>query len=113
MPLCLLLATIQVFVICFVTAVLVWLNYKNAYEYWNEQRMALNKEVQMATEQVLVKLPLSNLTQSTVPALGTLFLQLTVDDLGMCLPMNPFTQVSCCFSVADVYCLCLFIYCTY
>ena len=24
-------------------AVLVWLNYKNAYEYWNEQRASLNK----------------------------------------------------------------------
>ena len=33
-------------------AVLVWLNYKNAYEYWNEQRLALNKEVQTATQQV-------------------------------------------------------------
>lgn len=98
----------QMFVICFWIAVLVWLNYKNAYEYWNEQRMALNKEVQTATEQVLVKLPLSNLTQTAVPALGTLFLQLTVDDLGMCLPLNPFTQVSrTCFSLACVYCLCL------
>lgn len=26
-------------------AVLVYLNYKNAYEHWNEQRLALNKEV--------------------------------------------------------------------
>lgn len=24
-------------------AVLVWLNYKNAYEYWSEQRASLNK----------------------------------------------------------------------
>lgn len=24
-------------------AVLVWLNYKNAYEYWTEQRASLNK----------------------------------------------------------------------
>ncbi|KAH7969959.1 hypothetical protein HPB52_023092 [Rhipicephalus sanguineus] len=30
-------------------AVLVWLNYKNAYEYWNEQRGSLNKEGQHST----------------------------------------------------------------
>lgn len=29
------------------TAVLVYLNYKNAYEHWNEQRLALNKEVRI------------------------------------------------------------------
>ena len=74
-------------------AVLVWLNYKNAYEYWNEQRMALNKEVQRATQQVMDKLPLGALAQQTAPALGTLFLQLTVEDLGICLPMDSFTQV--------------------
>lgn len=34
-------------------AILVWLNYKNAYEYWNEQRSSLNKEVLTATQQVL------------------------------------------------------------
>lgn len=33
-------------------AILVWLNYKNAYEYWNEQRSNLNKEVLTATQQV-------------------------------------------------------------
>lgn len=26
-------------------AILVWLNFKNAYDYWNQERMALNKEV--------------------------------------------------------------------
>lgn len=26
-------------------AILVWLNYKSAYEYWNEQRSSLNTEV--------------------------------------------------------------------
>ncbi len=73
---------------------LVWLNYKNAYEYWNEQRLALNKEVQTATQQVIDKLPIGNITQqATSPTLGTLFLQLTVDDLGICLPMTSFSQV--------------------
>ena len=35
----------SLFVLFLHTAVLVWLNYKNAYEYWTEQRMALNTEV--------------------------------------------------------------------
>lgn len=33
-------------------AILVWLNYKNAYEYWAEKRANLNKEVLTATQQV-------------------------------------------------------------
>jgi len=33
-------------------AILVWLNYKTAYEYWNEQRTNLNNEVLTATQQV-------------------------------------------------------------
>ncbi|KAI1299178.1 putative transmembrane protein [Halotydeus destructor] len=68
-------------------AVLVWLNYKNAYEYWNEQRANLNKEVLTATQQVLNKVqqPIANLSSQ---ALGTLFVQLTVDDLGICLPVG-------------------------
>ena len=83
----------------YVTAVLVWLNYKNAYEYWNEQRLALNKEVQAATQQVMDRLP-PLLTPSTAgiqpanqPQPSTLFLQLTVEDLGICLPMNSFSKV--------------------
>ena len=34
-------------------AILFWLSYKNAWEYWTEQRLNLNKEVLAATEQVL------------------------------------------------------------
>jgi len=91
------------FVTCVIAAVLVWLNYKNAYEYWTEQRFALNKEVQIATQQLFFKLPLSGGQPPTAAAAataaptsehGTLFLQLTVDDLGVCLPMNQLTQVS-------------------
>ena len=33
-------------------AILFWLSYKNAWEYWTEQRLNLNKEVLIATEQV-------------------------------------------------------------
>ncbi|XP_014476117.1 PREDICTED: uncharacterized protein KIAA1109 isoform X1 [Dinoponera quadriceps] len=71
-------------------AILVWLNYKNAYEYWNEKRSNLNKEVLTATQQVFEKVPFGQLTsQLSAPHLGTLFLQLTVDDMGICLPLNP------------------------
>jgi hypothetical protein len=67
-------------------AILVWLNYKNAYEYWDEQRSNLQKEVLTATQQVFEKVPF---TQIGTPNLGTLFLQLTVHDMGICLPLNP------------------------
>ena len=77
----------------YLVAVLVWLNYKNAYEYWNEQRLALNKEVQAATQSVIDKLPLG-IAQQSMPGLGMLFLQLTVDDMGICLPLNSFNTVS-------------------
>ncbi|XP_049857041.1 transmembrane protein KIAA1109 homolog isoform X4 [Schistocerca gregaria] len=76
-------------------AILVWLNYKNAYEYWNEQRSNLNKEVLTATQQVFEKVPFGQLTsQLSTPHLGTLFLQLTVDDMGICLPLNPLPLTS-------------------
>ncbi|KAK0176217.1 hypothetical protein PV328_000373 [Microctonus aethiopoides] len=67
-------------------AILVWLNYKNAYEYWSEKRANLNKEVLTATQQVFEKVPFGQLSS---PNLGTLFLQLTVDDMGICVPLNP------------------------
>ncbi|XP_054257192.1 bridge-like lipid transfer protein family member 1 [Macrosteles quadrilineatus] len=67
-------------------AILVWLNYKNAYEYWAEQRSSLNKEVLTATQQVFEKMPFEKLS---TPHLGTLFLQLTVEDMGICVPLNP------------------------
>lgn len=71
-------------------AILVWLNYKNAYEYWNEKRANLNKEVLTATQQVFEKVPFGQLTsQLSAPHLGTLFLQLTIDDIGICIPLNP------------------------
>lgn len=97
-------------------AILVWLNYKNAYEYWNEKRMSLNKEVLTATQQVFEKVFSKSLIFSQVvlqdmywtkpsklffsfskvqlssnispPHLSTLFLQLNVDDIGICLPLN-------------------------
>ncbi|CAH1776489.1 unnamed protein product [Owenia fusiformis] len=68
-------------------AVLVWLNYRNAYEYWNEQRLGLNKEVQQATRQVFDRIPVTNI-QPDISTLGTLFLQLTVDDMGICVPLK-------------------------
>ncbi|KAF7285801.1 hypothetical protein GWI33_009982 [Rhynchophorus ferrugineus] len=65
-------------------AILVWLNYKNAYDYWNEKRANLNREVKEE------KFQFGQLTsQLSAPHLGTLFLQLTVEDMGICLPLNP------------------------
>ncbi|CAB4060691.1 unnamed protein product [Lepeophtheirus salmonis] len=70
-------------------AILVWLSYKNAWEYWTEQRLNLNKEVLVATEQVLEKVPISHITsQLGAQHVGTLFLQLDVRDIGLCLPLN-------------------------
>lgn len=71
----------------FFPAVLVWLNYKNAYEYWTEQRMTLNNEVLTATRQVMDKLPQMAPTAASA-SFSTLFLQLTVDDMGICVPLN-------------------------
>ncbi|XP_071088521.1 bridge-like lipid transfer protein family member 1 [Haliotis cracherodii] len=73
--------------LAFDKAVLVWLNYKNAYEYWTEQRMSLNKEVQTATQEVINKLP-QFAQAAAAPSLSTLFLQLTVDDMGICVPID-------------------------
>lgn len=74
------------------TAVLFWLNYKAAYDNWNEQRMALNKDIHMATKEVVDKLP--GIQQTSVQAFSTLFLQLTVNDLGICLPITNASQVN-------------------
>lgn len=80
------------FVFCFLLkAVLFWLNYKAAYDNWNEQRMALNKDIHMATKEVVDMLP--GIQQTSAQALGTLFLQLTVNDLGICLPITNAPQV--------------------
>lgn len=71
-------------------AILVWLNYKNAYDYWAEKRANLNKEVLAATQQVYEKLPFGQFSQHLgAPSLSTLFLQLTVEDMGICVPLNP------------------------
>lgn len=71
-------------------AILVWLNYKNAYEYWAEKRANLNKEVLTATQQVFGQFS-QHLGGSN---LSTVFLQLTVEDMGICLPLNQLPMVS-------------------
>ncbi|XP_055643314.1 bridge-like lipid transfer protein family member 1 isoform X2 [Toxorhynchites rutilus septentrionalis] len=74
-------------------AILVWLNYKNAYEYWTEKRANLNKEVLMATQQVFEKVPFEKLSNHLATTnLSTLYLQLTVEDMGICLPLNQPSQ---------------------
>ncbi|XP_038648309.1 transmembrane protein KIAA1109 homolog isoform X10 [Scyliorhinus canicula] len=76
--------------VAFDRAVLFWLNYKAAYDNWNEQRMALHKDIHVATKEVVDKLP--GIQQTSAQAFGTLFLQLTVNDLGICLPITNTTQ---------------------
>jgi len=76
-------------------AILVWLNYKNAYEYWAEKRANLNKEVLTATQQVFEKVPFGQFSHHLGSSnLSTLFLQLTVEDMGICLPLNPLPPVN-------------------
>lgn len=65
-------------------AILVWLNYKNAYEYWAEKRANLNKDA-LTAAQVFEKMQFQNLGSAN---LSTLFLQLTVEDMGICMPLN-------------------------
>ncbi|KAM8915679.1 bridge-like lipid transfer protein family member 1 isoform 6-T6 [Spinachia spinachia] len=76
--------------VAFDRAVLFWLNYKAAYDNWNEQRLALNKDIHMATKEVVDKLP--GIQQTSAQAFSTLFLQLTVHDLGICLPITNTSQ---------------------
>ncbi|XP_068608570.1 bridge-like lipid transfer protein family member 1 [Brachionichthys hirsutus] len=76
--------------VAFDRAVLFWLNYKAAYDNWNEQRLALNKDIHMATKEVVEKLP--GIQQTSAQAFSTLFLQLTVNDLGICLPITSSSQ---------------------
>ncbi|XP_036372850.1 transmembrane protein KIAA1109 homolog isoform X4 [Megalops cyprinoides] len=76
--------------VAFDRAVLFWLNYKAAYDNWNEQRMALNKDIHVATKEVVDKLP--GIQQTSAQAFSTLFLQLTVNDLGICLPITSTSQ---------------------
>lgn len=70
---------------------LFWLNYKAAYDDWKEQSLALNKDIHMATREVVDKLP--GIQQTSAQAFSTLFLQLTVNDLGICLPITNASQV--------------------
>lgn len=88
-------------------AILVWLNYKSAYEYWNEQRSSLNSEVMTCTTQQIFPEVQHHRLQPQHPPQpsqqpsqqqgqgppvlqsSTLFLQLTVDDMGISIPLNP------------------------
>lgn len=53
--------------------------------------MALHKDIHMATKEVVDMLP--GIQQTSAQAFGTLFLQLTVNDLGICLPITNTAQV--------------------
>ena len=69
-------------------AILVWLNYKNAYEYWAEQRGGWIKDASAVADKLDKLGRLTNQLGVGVPSLGTLFLQLTLDDMVFCMPLN-------------------------
>ncbi|XP_051858980.1 transmembrane protein KIAA1109 homolog isoform X2 [Drosophila albomicans] len=73
-------------------AILVWLNYKNAYEYWAEKRANLCYDhTPHTTQQVFDRVAFGQIASSN---LSTLFLQLTVEDMGICLPLKQVNTVS-------------------
>ncbi|XP_023176913.2 transmembrane protein KIAA1109 homolog isoform X3 [Drosophila hydei] len=73
-------------------AILVWLNYKNAYEYWAEKRANLCYEhTAQTTQQVFDRVAFGQIASSN---LSTLFLQLTVEDMGICLPLKQVNAMS-------------------
>ena len=74
---------------------MVWLNYRNAYEYWHEQRMALNTEIQEATQSIIDQAQRARPSAASLTSGSTIFLQLTVDDIGVCVPLTPSYAVSC------------------
>uniref|UniRef100_H2YW79 Bridge-like lipid transfer protein family member 1 C-terminal domain-containing protein n=1 Tax=Ciona savignyi TaxID=51511 RepID=H2YW79_CIOSA len=70
-------------------AILLYLAYKNAYDDWNEKREDLHEEVKHATKEVVGAIHASRMMNDpTNPvAVSNLFLQLSVHDLGICLPV--------------------------
>nr|XP_026696686.1 transmembrane protein KIAA1109 [Ciona intestinalis] len=70
-------------------AILLFLAYKNAYDDWTEKRADLHEEVRHATQEVVGAIHarrMMNASSNTV-AVSNLFLQLSVHDLGICLPV--------------------------
>ncbi|KAG5265649.1 hypothetical protein AALO_G00244800 [Alosa alosa] len=71
---------------------LFWLNYKAAYDNWKSESLKLHSDIHVATKEVVDKLPA--IQQTSVQAFSTLFLQLTVNDLGICLPITNSTPAN-------------------
>ncbi|CAD7085829.1 unnamed protein product [Hermetia illucens] len=69
-------------------AILVWLNYKNAYEYWAEKRANISHDFSCGGPQMFDKVPFGQLGNIASSNLSALFLQLTVEDMGICLPLK-------------------------
>ncbi|XP_077202628.1 bridge-like lipid transfer protein family member 1 [Paroedura picta] len=76
--------------VAFDRAVLFWLNYKAAYDNWSEQRLALRKDIHMATKEIVDMSP--GIQPTSAQSSETLFLQLAVNDLGICLPITSAPQ---------------------
>ena len=69
-----------------VSAVLVWVCYHSAYEQWRE------RQKDMMGSRVQARNVLHRQTTS-MEKLSSVFLQLTLQDLGICIPINPAFQV--------------------
>ena len=80
------------FDIIIVTAVLVWLCYQTAYDQWFEQQATLLQQETRGSV-ILTRPPLPRQPSVGSPISSSLFLQLTLEELGICLPINPAFQV--------------------
>ncbi|XP_022098164.1 uncharacterized protein KIAA1109-like isoform X2 [Acanthaster planci] len=67
-------------------AVLVWVCYHSAYEQWRDQQKQTAGTRVQATRNPLHRQPTS------LEKLSSVFLQLTLQDLGICIPINPTFQ---------------------
>ncbi|XP_065578984.1 bridge-like lipid transfer protein family member 1 isoform X2 [Artemia franciscana] len=70
-------------------AILVWLNYKNAYEYWKEQRSDLGRDSNFSADLFIDRM----MSQKRVEEVDPMFLEVSVDDMGICLPLQQLTSI--------------------
>ena len=87
--------------VAFDKAVVIWMNYKNAYDYWQRQRAGFDGEIidvvrgvgstfafsPNSEDSFERESPSFGVSNSGVSGGGNMFPQLTVDDLGICLPL--------------------------
>ena len=74
-----------------IPAVLLWLSYNSSYDQWVEQWKTMAQDDNL--EGVVTDAPTLPLIRNQEGADSTLFLQLTVQELGICIPILPSVQV--------------------